>query len=268
MATPWDAVFKEIFAKWLEGLGAAVQTQVETGRLPRTIDVVGMTDAAVRARLAKESPFDYFQRHNIVEFKSPRDPLTPDEYKLIVARAYLFLQKVGEDDLRNLTVTVISATKPRRVLTQVPYLVKFQKEAPGRYRSDDKLSLYVLVTSELPMEERNRLLLLFTTGEKRDVVLREMSARGEKNLLNIAYHLYPHAVSEVSPMSKEFPTLEENIEFFIQDFGAERVVRGLVNLLGREQAEELLRQIAESQPKKRTRRPRQAKNGNGKQQRK
>lgn len=262
MATPWDAVFKEIFTQWLEQMGAKVQTQVEVSRLPRTVDAVTTTDDVVRAKLAQVSPFDYFRQHNILEFKSPRDPLTPAEYKLILARAYLFLEQVGEDDLRQATVTVISATKPRRMLNGVPHLVKFQKEETGLYRSDDKLPLYVLVVSELPVEKQNHLLLLFTSGHKREVVLQELAKRGERELLLLAYRLYPKDVEEVFPVSKEFPTLEENIRFFIKDFGEKRVMQELVDLIGLERAEEWLREAAESQPPKRTRRSRQTKNGN------
>ncbi len=292
MATPWDAVFKEIFTQWLEQQGAKVQTQVEVSRLPRTVDAVTTTDELVRAKLAQVSPFAYFGQHNLLEFKSPRDPLTPAEYKLILARAYLFLEQVGEDDLRQATVTVISATKPRRVLNAVPHLVKFQKEAAGLYRSDDKLPLYVLVVSELSVEKQNHPLLLFTSGHKRQVVLQELAKRREHELLLLAYKLYPKDVEEVFPVSKEFPTLEENIRFFIQDFGAKRilqemanmskelptleedirffirdfgekrVMQELVDLIGLERAEAWLREVAEAQPKKRTRRSRQTKNGN------
>ncbi len=94
-------------------------------------------------------PFEYFRHYNLLEFKSPTDPLTPDEYKPVIARAYLFLVEVGENDLREVTVTVITAMKPRKVLKGLPQLVQFAEEAPGRYRSDDKMSVRVLVVPRI-----------------------------------------------------------------------------------------------------------------------
>lgn len=260
-----------------------MQTQVEVGRLPKTLDAVVVADESQRAQIVQWFPFDYFQRYNLLEFKSPTDPLTPDEYKRVIARAYLFLAEVGENDLREVTVTIITATKPRKVLKGVPQLVQFAEEASGRYISDDKLSVRVLVAPELPLERRNYLLLLFARGQKLRETLLRLAQEGWWEIVRLAYLLHPKEASEVLAMSRRYPTLEENIRFIVRDLGAEkllreivammdedpelakrlssemvrglgaeRLLRGITEELGRERIEQLLREMDEEQKRKRT----------------
>ncbi|MFA0740036.1 MAG: hypothetical protein DFNUSKGM_000133 [Candidatus Fervidibacter sacchari] len=202
-----------------------MQTQVEVGRLPRTLDAVVVDDESQRARIVQWFPFDYFRHYNLLEFKSPTDPLTPDEYKRVIARAYLFLAEVRENDLEKVTVTVITATKPRKVLKGVPQLVRFVEEASGRYRSDDKMRVRILVAPELPLERRNYLLLLFARGQKLRETLLRLAQEGWWEIVRLAYLLHPKEASEVLAMSRRYPTLEENIRFIVRDLGAERLLR-------------------------------------------
>ena len=245
-----------------------MQTQVEVGRLPKTLDAVVVADESQRAQIVRWFPFDYFRHYNLLEFKSPTDPLTPDEYKRVIARAYLFLAEVGENNLQEVTVTIVTATKPRKVLKGVPQLVRFAEEASGRYRSDDKLSVRVLVVSELPLERRNYLLLLFARGHKLRETLLRLAQEGWWEIVRLAYLLHPKEASEVLAMSRRYPTLEENIRFIVRDLGAERLLREigammeedpeLARRLSREvlamseRLEKLLREVDEEQKRKRT----------------
>jgi len=83
--------------------------------------------------LASVSPFTFFARHNLLEFKSPSDPLTPAEYKRIIARAYLYMAEVELDDLSMLTVCAVTSGKPVKVLDKIPELVKFSKISDALY---------------------------------------------------------------------------------------------------------------------------------------
>ncbi len=219
-----------------------MQTQVEVGRLPKTLDAVVVADESQRAQIVQWFPFDYFQRYNLLEFKSPTDPLTPDEYKRVIARAYLFLAEVGENDLREVTVTIITATKPRKVLKGVPQLVRFAEEASGRYISDDKLSVRVLVAPELPLERRNYLLLLFARGQKLRETLLRLAQEGWWEIVRLAYLLHPKEASEVLAMSRRYPTLEENIRFIVRDLGAEKLLREIAAMM--DEDPELARRIS------------------------
>jgi len=245
VTTPWDAVYKQLFVQFLAQLGVTVQTQVEVGRLPKTLDAVAVTDESQRERIAQWLPFDHFRRYNLLEFKSPTDPLTPDEYKRVLARAYLFLAEVGENDLREVTVTIIVATKPRKVLRSVPQLVKFTQEALGRYRSDDKIGVWVFVVPELSLERRNYLLLLFAKGRKLRETMMRLAQEGWWDIIRLAYLLHPKEASEVLAMSRRYPTLEENIRFIVRDLGAERLLREIAAMMEEDPklAERLSREV-------------------------
>jgi len=160
----------------------------------------------------------------------------------VIARAYLFLAEVGENDLQEVTVTVITATKPRKVLKGVPQLVRFVEEAPGRYRSDDKMSVRVSVVPELPLERRNYLLLLFARGQKLRETLLRLAQEGWWEIVRLAYLLHPKEASEVLAMSRRYPTLEENIRFIVRDLGAERLLREIGAMM--EEDPELARRLS------------------------
>ena len=232
MHTPWDAVYKQVLQRFFQKQQVIATTEVEVGRLPRKVDIALVCSKEEAERLALVSPFIFFAEHNLLEFKSPSDRLTPNEYKRIVARGYLYMAEVGIDDFSILTVCAVTSGKPVKVLNEVPELVRFSPVAEALYKSDDKLPFYVLVVAELPIEERNYPLLLFSKGRKRKAFLKELVRKVAlpemrqiaMEYLRLAYQLYPEDVVEVFSMSKEFPTLEENIQFIIKDLGAEKIL--------------------------------------------
>lgn len=226
MPTPWDAVYKQVLTQFLSQHNVNVATEVEVGRLPRKIDVVAVCSTKDIQNLAEISPFTFFQQYNLMEFKSPGDPLTPDEYKRILARTYLYLCEVGVDDLSIVTVCAITSGKPTKVLMKVPSLVRFSPVGQGLYKSDDKIPFYVLVVAELPIEERNYPLLLFSKGKQRKVFLQELVQKKAIEYIRFANELYPQDFKEVLIMSKDFPTLEENIRFIQQELVPE-LIKGM-----------------------------------------
>lgn len=234
MRRSWDAVYKELLARLFARWQILLTTQVEVGRLPRTIDAVAICTPEDRARLAQLTPFDFFQLHNLLEFKSPRDRLTPGKYKLVISRAYLYMHQTGVDDLSTVTVCIITSRKPRKVLGQVPELVKFQRVRQGLYRSDDKLPLYVLVASELPVEPRNYPLLLFASGRKMKEFLRALLQQPPGELLTFAFELYPE---EVLAMSQQSSHKDHAAQVLVQHLGVPKVLE----LIGKD---ELMREDA------------------------
>jgi len=126
-----------------------------------------------------------------------------------------------------LTVCAVTSGKPVKVLSKVHKLVQFSPVVEALYKSDDKLPFYVLVVAELAIEEQNYPLLLFSKGKKRKASLKELARKGAKEYLSLAYELYPHDVMEVFSMSKDFPTLEENIQFIIKDLGVEKILAAM-----------------------------------------
>lgn len=243
MPTRWDAFYKQVLVEFLAKQQVAVTTEVEVGRLPRKIDISVLCSQKEAQKLALVSPFTFFTQHNLLEFKSSSDRLTPSEYKRIVARSFLYLDEVGLDDLSLLTVCAVTSGKPVKVLSQIPNLVQFSNVSQALYKSDDKLCFYVLVIPELAIEERNYPLLLFSKGKKRKAFLKELVRRRAMEYLRLAYELYPQDVLEVFDMSKDFPTLEENIQFIIKHLGVERILLGVERVLGAMQPEEIAQAV-------------------------
>ncbi len=231
MPTPWDAVYKHVLQRFFQKQQVTVTTEVEIGRLPRKIDIALVCSKKEIEILALVSPFTFFEQHNLLEFKSPSDRLTPTEYKRIIARTYLYMAEVELDDLSTLTVCAVTSGKPVKVLTKLPKLVKFSKVSQALYKSDN-FPFYVLVVAELAIEERNYPLLLFSKGRKRKAFLRELvckvacdsTRQVATEYLHLAYQLYPENVMEVFSMSKDFPTLEENIRVIVNDLGLEKIL--------------------------------------------
>ena len=247
MPTPWDAVYKQVLQQFFQEQQVTVTTEVEVGRLPRKIDIALVCSQEEAEKLALVSPFTFLTRYNLLEFKSPSDRLTPNEYKRIVARCYLYMVEARIDDLSLLTIYAVTSGKPIKVLSKAPKLVQFSPVAEALYKSDDKLPFYVLVVAELPIEERNYPLLLFSKGKKRKEFLKELvrkvalpkTRQVAMEYLRLAYQLYPQDVMEVFSMSKDFPTLEENIRVIVDDLGTEKIAQ----VISPEQKDALLRAL-------------------------
>jgi hypothetical protein len=225
--TPWDAAFKEVVTLLGGQAGAAVTTEYEVGRLPRKIDSVAVCDEAARAWLAEHTPLDFLNEHAILEGKSVKDYLTPQELLMIMGRAYFYQAQENLLDLSRFTVCVVSAGFPRKVLREVPQLIRFQPVRKALWRAETHLPLYVLVCSELDVAPRNYPFLLFATGKKRREFLRALVQETSSPYLAMALELYPRDVTEELKMSKKRTTWEEDMRYFLDYVGLETIARSL-----------------------------------------
>ena len=86
-----DSIFKWIMNHRFARLGIPIQTQIEVGYQPRSIDVVFVLDHETDLeKVQQETELHHADRYNLVEFKSENDPLTIFDSQLIVARANLY----------------------------------------------------------------------------------------------------------------------------------------------------------------------------------
>ena len=251
MHVPWDAFYKQVMKRYFQSQQiTSVETEVEVGRLPRTIDLTFVCSEQDAQRLEQTTAFTFLRQHNLIEFKSPSDPLTVAEYERIIARAYIYMAEEGIDDLSSIAVYALTSGMPRKVLHNVPQLVKFSHPSQALYKSDDKLPFHVLPVPDLAIsDERNYPLLLFSKGKKRKAFLRELFRKGAMDYLRIAYQLYPEEVMEVFSVRNEFPPIEENAKVIVKDLGAEVLLRAMdrqtLAQVSDEQKEILLRVLLE-----------------------
>jgi hypothetical protein len=221
-----DPVFKEVLIFNFGQLNILLQTQVEVSRLPRTMDaLVVLHNPEDLKKVREETVFSYFRIHNQIEFKGKEDALTRASYHLILGRANLYL---GEKDIsaKEMTVTIISAHKPIKVLRHCQDDVRWEEIDVGHYVSTDILPVHLFVSNELAIEPKNYPLLLFASSKEkfRQFVERIVS---EENTVYIYYaHFVDYELTEeVLKMAGKQSSYQKNLE---------RVTQDLLSILGKE----------------------------------
>ncbi len=228
-----DPVFKEVLTFRFGQLDIPIQTQVEVSRLPRTMDaLVILKPPGDLEKVSTETAFSYFRLPNQIELKGKEDALTLSGYRLILGRANLYL---GENNLsaKGMTVTIISARKPRKVLYQCQDDVRWEKVGPGHYVSTELLPVHLFVCDELVIEPKNYPLLLFAASKKK---LRQFFERivSENNTFYIYYAHFADEklIKEVLEMAGKESAYRKTREQMARDYlfpsmTPEERVRGL-----------------------------------------
>ena len=229
---PTDPVFKQVLIFHCGQWDIWLQTEFEVSRLPRTIDAIIRLDPSQKEeQLQSQTPFGHFRAHNLIEFKGRRDPLTIAEYHLILGRAYLYL---GEHDIlpHQMTVTIVSARKPRRVLSHrlgIGFLhlasqsVIRQPLGEGYYvRNNGDLMVYLIVANELLIVPKNYPLLLFVASARKfRQFLQQLVEERNWDYIRFAYRLRPRITKEVLTMAGRYSLPKKDLEFMAKDIGAE-----------------------------------------------
>ncbi len=219
-----DPVFKQVLVDNCGQLNISIKTQVEVSRLPRTMDVLIHLSAPQEfERVQLQTPFGHFLTHNQVEFKGRRDNLTIAGYHLIFGRTHLY---IGEQDINpeQMTVTIVCARKPRKVLYHCKEHLEFEKlPEKGYYLSSTKPPVYVIAINELAEIPRNYPLLLFAASEEKfRRFLRKNFQERNFQYVRYAYAVRPSVTKEELAMARRHYRLsEEELEFIAQDIGAE-----------------------------------------------
>ncbi|MBC8231791.1 hypothetical protein H8E77_19755 [bacterium] len=222
-----DPVFKDVLTFNFRQLDVPIQTQVEVSRLPRTMDaLVILKLVRLLEKVRLETVFSYFRVYNQVEFKGKEDPLTRAGYRLILGRTNLYL---GEEDIsaKEMTVTIISARKPRKVLYQCPDDVRWEKVGTGHYVSTDNLPVHLFVCNELVIEPKNYPLLLFAASkEKFRQFVEQIVEEDNTILIQYAHFMDYKLTEEVLEMAGKQSTYQKNIELYMKKYG-KVLLRGL-----------------------------------------
>ncbi|MXV84442.1 hypothetical protein F4X88_16180 [Candidatus Poribacteria bacterium] len=217
-----DPVLKEVMAFKFAQLSLPVETQVEISRLPRTMDaLVVLEQETERLKVHKQTIFNYFRIHNQIEFKGKEDPLTQSEYHLIRGRSYLYL---GEKNISSslMTVTIISARQPRKLLYHSNLDVKWESESAGHYRSTDIFPVNLFVCNELELVPKNYPLLLFATSKEK---FRQFVERivGEEDITYIYYasRIEPALTKEILDMAGKQSLYEKQLQQIVDVMGTD-----------------------------------------------
>ena len=215
-----DPILKEVLTLSFGELGIPIQTQVEIGRLPRTMDVLVVAEQSSNLeRIWHGTAFDFFRLHNSIEFKSKSDPLTIFDYHLILGRAHLYLgeRKISTSEM---TVTIVSARKPIKVLRQSQNDAKWEEIGVGHYVSTDLLPVHLLVCNELPLEPKYYSLLLFAASKEkfRRFMLRLIEEENA-TYIDYAFRANPDLTKEVLRMAGKQNLYEKQLERIVKAVG-------------------------------------------------
>lgn len=218
-----DPVFKHILEHEMAVQTDNVQTEMEVSRLPRTIDaMVLLNSEEKRQKFHEETPFFYALQSNQIEFKGRRDPLTINEYHLIEARTKLYLAEYNVAQ-EAMTVTILCAGKPKKVMAWAQTFRPFRSIAEGYYKNENMPPVYLIVINELPIVPKNYFVLLFASSERKfRKFLKQVLAEGGMAYVRYAYKIRPKITREMLTMSGISTVLSrEDLEFIAEDIGPE-----------------------------------------------
>lgn len=115
-----------------------------------------------------------FRAHNIIEFKSPDDNLTIDDFIKTLGYAYLYKglgDHVNQIPLGELTVSLFRASSPKGLLTQLSeYGFSIQEHTPGIYYINGfAIPMQIVVTNELNSKNHESLKVLSKNANTDDI---------------------------------------------------------------------------------------------------
>ena len=141
------------------------------------------------------------------------------DYHLILGRAHLYLgeRKISSSEM---TVTIVSARKPIKVLRQSQDDVKWEEIGVGHYVSTDLLPVHLLVCNELPLEPKYYPLLLFASSQEkfRRFMLRLIEEENA-TYINYAFRANPDLTKEVLRMAGKQSLYEKQLERIVKAVG-------------------------------------------------
>lgn len=115
-----------------------------------------------------------FRRHNVIEYKSPDDGMTIDDFFKTLGYAYLYKglgEKVEQIPLEELTISLFWATVPKQLFNKLAgYGYLIEKHVSGIYYVQGlAIPAQIIVTSELESQNHESLKVLSKSAEKEDI---------------------------------------------------------------------------------------------------
>jgi len=202
----------------------------QLNRKPREVDVL------IIDRLDKDEVMDndiarMFGRHNIVELKNPKEPLNMDTLWKSISYAcqYKSDKRSGED----VTITILRAAKPVKLLKELgeKYIVK--NEYPGIYYIEGiiDLKIQIVVTSKLEGDEFAPLRIQQRKVDENDIKIfneqigdyDEQEKEYVEQILSYGlYGDYKAGLMEEDGMNKVFMSMMESIRAEKREIEAEK----------------------------------------------
>ena len=144
-----DTFFKVQCSEFFRALGAKVETEIELFKQPKRLDVLVIKQHQQFSE--KLYILDYFQKYNLISYKSFHDHFSIDDIRdaVIYFQSYLNLEKDAHE--KNSTITLIVSRRPLKFLKEVKSNVT--ETLRGRYMVQyPSFKLVLLNLEEIALE--------------------------------------------------------------------------------------------------------------------
>jgi len=145
-----------------------------------------------KSRVIRKNIGRIFRQHNIVEYKSPLDYLSIDDFYKVYGYTCFYKSDTSQMDsipIEELTITLVTGKYPRKLMhhlkTKLRYQVK-KAESGIYYVTGDKIPIQIIVTKELT-EAENLWLKSLTNELEQNETAEKLLEEYSKNQANALY---------------------------------------------------------------------------------
>ena len=179
---------------------------------------------------------EIFKEHNIIEYKSPDDYLSIDDYYKVKAYAYLYkslVQCVDEIKIESMTITMVSNSYPASMVGHIERVqhVRIRAQSQGIYYLEgEDILTQLIVVDDLPTEVNRFVRLLskrLSVKEEIKELLKDYSDASKNNeyelLMNLVAEVHFGEMMEVLDMARVLtPEEQEKLISLVEKFNINR----------------------------------------------
>ena len=160
------------------------ENEHQLGTKPKEIDVLIIKKD--KGRVIRKNIGRIFRQHNIVEYKSPLDYLSIDDFYKVYGYTCFYKSDTSQMDsipIEELTITLVTGKYPRKLMHHLKTTLRYQvkkAESGIYYVTGDKIPIQIIVTNRLS-PEKNLWLYSLTDTLKDMSVTRQLLEDYKKN---------------------------------------------------------------------------------------
>ncbi len=203
------------------------EAEHQLGTKPMAIDILIKKE---KERVIRKNIGRIFRTHNVIEYKSPTDYLSVDDFYKVYGYACFYKSDVPNVDsisIEELTITLVSTSYPRKLIRHLREVRKYQIRKSGKgiyYVCGDQIPIQILVTSQLDPSE-NLWLRSLTNDLHEYQMTRKLIDEYQKHGKNVLYQSMMDVIvrANTQQFSKEDKKMCEALrELMEEEFEAER----------------------------------------------
>ena len=166
------------------------ENEHQLGTKPKEIDVLIIKKD--KGRVIRKNIGRIFRQHNIVEYKSPLDYLSIDDFYKVYGYTCFYKSDTSQMDsipIEELTITLVTGKYPRKLMHHLKTTLRYQvkkAESGIYYVTGDKIPIQIIVTKELT-EAENLWLKSLTNELEQNETAEKLLEEYSKNQANALY---------------------------------------------------------------------------------